>query len=125
MGRFWLENKARVDVYDDDGDTALYKACSPPSHILNIQGKPLDEENRRRVAASSSESGIDINATNNRERSALYYAIRNDCTELASYLLGVGAFVEVRSDQEKEALPYPAIASFHDERSSPTNFLNH
>ena len=54
------------------------------------------------MAASSSESGIDINATNNRERSALYFAIRNDCTESASYLLEAGAFAEVRSDQEKE-----------------------
>ena len=111
MVRLLLEQRARVSIRDTRKETALHKACYFGIQYSNIDRWSFYMEIRLQLATLLLEKGIDVNATNDFGETALYKAIKRYRPNLASYLLEMGAYVEVRNDREKEMTRNSAMQS--------------
>jgi ankyrin repeat protein len=94
-----LENKVRMDLFNGWGNTALHNACTRfPTSDCADRGERV----RLQIVEMLVEGGVNINAKNILAETALSTAIIFYHERLASYLLDMGAWTEIRNDQQKQ-----------------------
>ena len=111
MVRLLLENEAMVYLVDDAGDTALHTACQRVRNPPYRDDTEFNEDVRLRIVEMLIEGGVNINAENRAAQTALFTAISYRHELLASYLLDMGAWIEIRNDRQKQGSRITAMGT--------------
>ena len=103
--------KAGADpfVVDENGVTVLQVAMGNSGSSLDwrrdrIGNEELDSEDEERrtleLAKILIDEGVDVNATDNRDRNALHHAVLKDFPSVVEFLVAQGARIDVRNDRD-------------------------
>ena len=103
--------KAGADplVVDENGVTALQVAMGNSGSSLDwrrdrIGNEELDSEDEERrtleLAKILIDKGVEVNAVDNRDRSALHHAVLKDFPSVVEFLVAQGARIDVRNDRD-------------------------